>query len=681
MINNRKGAGMKGTAMRPWLLAAVLGALSLNAQAESATINVQDADLATLIKLISDKTGRSFVVDPRVQGKATILTSKPMSKDELYNVFLSVLEVQGFAAVPDGAIVKIVPNANAKFISGVAGRGKGGDDLYSTRVVQVSHVSAAQLVPILRPLIPPEGHLAAHTESNTLIVSAPGGTIDRLMAIIKRVDQSTSGEIEILPLRHAAASELVRVLNSLQQGGAPKDAAQAASKPVLVADDRSNSILIGGEKAERLQLRAIITQLDTPTEMIGNTHVIYLRYAKAEDMAKVLSGIAESQAKVEKAKEGAAVATAQAQAYQIQADASANAVVITAAPEIFRSLQSVVQKLDVRRAQVQVEAVIAEVSADKAAELGVQWLFDGSQGGVGPVGAVTYSGTRGGNLLQLGALASTAARTDSSASSAALGTALGNLEGALVGVGRFNSSGLNFATLIRALDGNSDTNVLSTPSVVTLDNEQAEIVVGQTVPFITGSFSSTSTAGAMAVSNPFQTIKRENVGISLKVTPQINEGNSVKLTIEQKVDSLSAVAGAVDLTTNTRSIKTTVLVDDGKMIVLGGLIKDNVTESVKKIPWLGDLPLLGWLFSHKSTQKTKTNLMVFLKPTILRDVENSTAVTEGKYSYIRARQLEQVQRGIRLMGDEHMPVLPEPPAMPGSESPVAPAQEQSRPVE
>lgn len=659
---------MNGLSVRPLLMAVALTVTSFGAHAEKATINVQDADLATIIKLVSDKTGKSFVVDPRVQGKATILTSRPMSKDEIYNIFLSVLEVQGFAAVPDGSIIKIVPNANAKFISGIAGRGKGTDDTYATRVVQVSHVSAAQLVPILRPLIPPEGHMAAHSESNALVVSAPGGTIDRMMEIIRRIDQPSSGEIEIIPLRHASATELVRVLSSLQQSAVPKDA--PAGKPMLVADDRSNSILVGGEKSERLQLRAIISQLDTPTEMTGNTHVIYLRYAKAEDMAKVLSGIAESQAKEQKAKEGGVVAAAQAQAYQIQADPSTNAVVITASPEIYRSLQSVVQKLDVRRAQVMVEAVIAEVSSNKAAELGVQWLFDGSPGGVGPVGAVTYSGSRGGNLLQLGALASSA-KSGTAASTAALGSALGGMEGALVGIGRFNSSTLNFAALIRALDGNSDTNVLSTPSLVTLDNEEAEIVVGQTVPFITGSFSSTGT-GATGVSNPFQTIKRENVGISLKVTPQINEGNSVKLTILQKVDSLSAVAGAVDLTTNTRSVKTTVLVDDGKMIVLGGLIQDNVTESVKKLPLLGDLPLIGWLFSHKSTQKVKTNLMVFLKPTILRDIEASTSVTDGKYSYIRARQLEQERRGIRLMGDEHMPVLPETPAVQAVEPPPRP---------
>lgn len=647
---------MKGGQLRPLVRIAMVMALmfaSTSLRAEMATINVQDADLATIIKLVSDKTGKNFVVDPRVQGKATIVTSRPMSKDDLYNIFLSVLEVQGFAAVPDGNITKIVPNANAKFTSGTVPRGRGADDVYVTRVLQVGHVSATQLVPILRPLIPPEGHMAAHPESNALIISAPGGTIDRVIEIIRRIDQPASGEIEIIPLRHASAAELVRVLNSmLQQSGPPKDA--QTGKTILVSDDRSNSVLIGGEKSDRLQLRAIITQLDSPAEMVGNTHVIFLRYAKAEDLAKVLTGIAESQAKEQKGKEAAPAAQT---VYQIQADTSANALVITAPPEVYRSLQGVVQKLDVRHAQVMVEAVIAEVSSDKAAELGVQWLFDGTPGGAGPVGSVTYNGSGGtGNLLQLGALS-----RDSTG--VGLASALGKMEGALIGIGKFNSNTLNFAALIRALDGDSDTNVLSTPSLVTMDNMPAEIVVGQTVPFITGSFSSTSTGGATAVSNPFQTIRRENVGITLKVTPQVNEGNAIKLEIEQKVDSLGAVAGAVDLVTNTRSIKTTVMVDDGKMIVLGGLIKDELIESVKKIPLLGDLPLVGWLFSHKNTKKVKTNLMVFLKPTILRDIEASLSATEGKYSYMRARQMEKAQKGIRLLSGETMTVLPEFPSV------------------
>ncbi|MEW5755806.1 MAG: type II secretion system secretin GspD [Pseudomonadota bacterium] len=609
--------------------------MSAQAQQGTITLNLKDADINAVVELIARETGRNFVVDPRVKGKVTIVSSHPMTKDETYEVFLSVLDVHGFVAVPAGGIIKIVPAANAKMMSGESR--VGGDDAFITQVIHVKNVSAAQMVPILRPLVPPNGHMAAHPQSNTLVISATRGNIERMIQIIDRIDQPTSGDVEAIQLTHASAAEVMRVLLSMLAQDKKTD--PQISQPIVVADERTNTIFIGGEVAGRLQLRAMISHLDTPTESIGNTHVIYLRYAKAKDLVPVLSGVADSQVK-EKIKNQPNAAPI----YHIQAEDTTNTLVLTAPPDVFKALSSVVRQLDVRRAQVLVEAIIAEVSSDRAADLGVQWLFDGSPKGSGPVGSIAFGKGSGGNILEVGG--------------AALAGQVPVLDGMLVGAGKFNDPDLNFAVLLRALEGDGATNVLSTPSVVTLDNQAAEIVVGQQVPFVTGSFSqATGTGGAV---NPFQTIKRENVGITLKVVPQINEGSSIKLDIEQSVDSINTTAKAADIVTNTRSIKTSVLVDDGKMIVLGGLIKDDLLESESKVPLLGDIPLLGMLFRSKTAQKIKTNLMIFLKPTILRDLEDSVRVTSAKYNYIRNKQLLQYQEGVSLLDDERVPVLPRP---------------------
>lgn len=605
------------------------------------TLNLKDAEISAVVEMVSKETGKNFVVDPRVKGKVTVISSHPMEKEQLYEVFLSLLNVHGFSAIESGDIIKIVPSANAKHIGGSNKKDAKGD-AHVTRVVKIQNVSAAQLVPILRPLVPPQGHLAAHAQSNSLIISSQASTIDRLMSIIKRIDLPSSGEIEIVPLQNASATEVVRVLTSLQQQGRKADP-QAAS-PTLVADERTNSILLGGVPSERLRLRALITHLDSPTENIGNTHVIYLKYAKAKDMLTVLTGVAEGQVKAQGGKGASKAPAAAARSnFQIQADESTNALVISASPEMFRSLRFVIQKLDIRRAQVLIEAVIAEVQMDKTAELGVQWIFDSRNSGDGPIGVSNFGGP-GSSIMGLAAAAASGAAS------------VPNMQGALFGLGRFSDTGMSFATLIRALDGSGASNVLSTPNIVTLDNQEAEIVVGQTVPFLTGSY--TSSGGGNSAANPFQTIKRENVGLTLKVLPQINAGNSVKLDIEQTADSIAASAvNASDLITNTRSFKTSVIVDDGKMIVLGGLIKEELIESQQKVPFLGDIPLLGALFRHKNTTKLKTNLMVFLKPTVLRSSEDSVRVTNQKYQLIRQYQQQQGRDGVALMSGEIAPLL------------------------
>lgn len=625
--------------------------LSSGYAAETTTLNFKGADIRAVISSIADVTGKNFIVDPRVKGKVTLISNRAMGKGEVYKVFLSILEVHGYTAIPSGNAIKIVPDADAKHsaMPFVSPRNPGKGDEAVTRVIEIEHVTAAQLVPILRPLVPPQGHLAAYPQSNVLIISDRAANIARLVKIIKRIDQPTSGEIEIVQLENAVASDLVRVLTSLQQQANKKNL--KSSRPMLVADERTNSILIGGDRAARLQLRAIISHLDTPSEVVGDTHVIYLRYAKAKDLVPVLTGVGKS--KKSKGKTATSRPASGQQPFDIQADESTNALVITAAPSIFRSLKSVIAQLDVRRAQVMVEAIIAEVSSDRAAELGVQWLFDGS-GGNNPVGAINFGGGSS-SISGIAKGAATAAASGASGAGAAL-SAIGS--GVTIGLGQFSSGTFNFAGLIRALEGDGVTNVLSTPSLVTMDNEEAEIFVGQELSIPTGSFASAGSANSSV--NPFTTFERKQVGIRLKVKPQINEGDAIRLDIEQNVDGIAGgSAGAGNIVTSERSIKTSVLVDDGKTLVLGGLIKDDLVETQQKVPLLGDIPFLGALFRYTTVQKVKTNLMVFLRPTILRTKNDSLNLTRSKYNFIRSKQLELGKDGVSLLSDESHPLLPE----------------------
>lgn len=626
------------------LVLLLLGQFS-SAQAAPVTLNLKDADLNAVISTVSEVTGKNFIIDPRVKGRVTIISSKPMAKEELYQVFLSILEVHGFAAVPMGNVIKIMPSQNAKSspVPLSTDNDPGDGDELVTRVIELDNVAANQLVPILRPLVPQTGHLAAYPPSNTLIIADSAANINRLVKIINRIDAPSSDKIEVISLRHASATDVVRILNALeQQSKGGQKGAPSEDVPVMVADERTNSILIGGGVTGRLRLRTIITHLDTPLATSGNTRVVYLRYARAKEMVTLLTGVSTSVEKESKAKGGKS-ATAE-MPVNIQADESTNALVITAPPSMFRALESVIKQLDVRRAQVQVETVIAEVSENMAAELGVQWAIDGSPGGEGPVGVSNFSNSPGNSIVEIGG-------------AAALNIPPSIGSGLTMGAGIFNSSTMNFAALVRMLKGDGTTNILSTPTLVTMDNEEAEIIVGETVPFVTGSFSSTG-AGSTPT-NPFQTIKRENVGITLKIKPQINEGDAVKLDIEQAVDSLSASAApSGDLITNTRSIKTSVIVDDGQMIVLGGLMDDKTNESVQKVPLLGDIPLLGWLFKYKSTSNDKKNLMVFMRPVIIRDSATANYLTHSKYNLLRQKQQVVRDKGLLFIDNDRAPLLP-----------------------
>ncbi|VAW87455.1 General secretion pathway protein D [hydrothermal vent metagenome] len=622
--------------------------------AQSVTFNLKDADITTVIATIADITGKNFIIDPRVKGKATVISSRPMTKDEAYEVFLSLLEVHGYATVDDGRTIKILPDVNAKQSAtrvATARRPGSGDEMV-TRVIDIEFVTAAQLVPILRPLVPQQGHLVAYAPSNVLIISDRASNIKRLLRIIKQVDRaSVDNEVEVVTLEYASAAEVVRILNTLSQQENKRSAAKAGrGSQVMIADERTNSILLGGDRNNRIRARAMIAHLDTPMETEGNTHVIYLKYAKAVDLVPVLTGVAQTVEEGKKALKGK-VATQAGNSLNIQAEENSNALVITAPPDVFRSLRTVIRQLDIRRAQVSVEAIIAEVNARRASELGVQWLFGGGSGTV-PAGAVNF--TSGTSIADLGSAVFSLAKSGSDAISAPI--PFGG--GLTLGAGRFNKGSFNFGALLRALEGDGAVNVLSTPNLVTLDNVEAEIKVGQVVPFVTGSYTAPG-GGGSTPTNPFQTIDREDVGITLKVTPQINEGNAVKLDIEQTVSSVEPAAIAAGTITSNRSIKTSVLVDDGQTIVLGGLISEDVSESVQRVPLLGSLPLIGALFRTKTSNVNKENLMIFIRPTILRDAAVTTHLTNSKYNFMRAKQLEVQREGSTPLDLDYVPLLPE----------------------
>ncbi|MBK8183817.1 MAG: type II secretion system secretin GspD [Candidatus Competibacteraceae bacterium] len=660
---NRQLSSRKQT-IRPQALGLLLLASICTVAADAApvTLNLKDADINALVESMSVLTGKNFIVDPRVKGRVTIISSKAMDEKELYEVFLAVLGVHGFAAVPGGNVIKIVPAAGAKQenIPTVDQQRGIEPDQIVTRIIQVQNVAAAQIVPILRPLIPPQGHLAAYTPTNVLIVSDTAANVERVASIIARVDLASNEEVEIVPLRHASATEVVRVLTALEQGKAKNDPAVAAGTPSrLVADERTNSILLSGDKVSRLRLRTLISHLDTPVDSGGNTQVVYLRYAKAKDLVSVLQGVSKNLSNDASRNSptpggipggppgGAPVSSSSSggSLVDIQADEATNALVITAPPELIRSLRTVIAQLDVRRAQVLVEAVIAEISAEKTAELGVQW-------GVAGHSAVGFTNFDAGNssLSNVLGLAKSLDRALNS------GLSLPDLSNPPRGL-QLGLGGGDFGALISALAKDADTNVLSTPTIVTLDNQEAEIIVGQNVPIVTGSYtnsggnSDNGSSDGSDFGNPFQTINREDVGVILKVKPQINEGNAVKLEITQKVSSVapSANANTQGLTLNKREIKTAVLIENGQVLVLGGLIDDNHNESAQKVPVLGDVPLMGNLFRYRNTTKLKRNLMVFLHPVILRDAAQTSLHTSDKYSYIREQQL-----AARLKGNDFL---------------------------
>ena len=576
--------------------------------------NYREAPLPEVVEAVGRATGRNFALDPQVSGtRVTLITSVPMAEDAYYQAFLSMLSVHGIVAVPSGPVIRLSPDRTMRIFAEVEGRDEPSYEL-ETRVLPVANVDAQSLVPILRPMMSPGAHLAAHAPTNVLILSDRGSSVERVARVVQRVDQRNDQPVEVIGLEHASARDVVRVLNEVSVGS-------DAAFNLAVADDRTNSILLGGEQGRRLQLRALVAHLDTPPAEGGDTRVRYLNYADSENLAEQLSAQFQDQG-------------TEAQRVLLTADVATNALIIDAPPSTMRQILAVVDQLDIRRAQVLVEVLIAEVSADQANQLGVNWAAYDPERALGSTD-FPASGT---SLREL--VAGSLSNTDQGRAAAA--GALG--PGAGFVVGRVRDEGLSFAALISAVENTAGSNILGTPMVVTLDNEEATINVGQNVPFITGSYASSgiNPSGADGQIRPFTTVGRNDIGLTLKITPRINQGDAVRLEIDQTLSELApSVAGAVDLITNTRELQTAVIVEDRGTLVLGGLIQDKIRESSQSVPLLGRLPLIGALFRASGQTREKTNLMLFIRPTILRDSAQADAATNRKYNYLRRRQLVQ----------------------------------------
>ena len=630
------------------LLVVLMAPLQAQAQAQApepdtVTLNFVNADIEGVVKAVSEITGKNFVLDPRVKGTINIVSARPVPRALVYDVFLSALRLQGYAAVEDRGVVKIIPEAEAKLHPG---RGQ-----VQTRVFTLKYESAAQLLPILRPLIPPANTIAAHPGSNALVITDYADNLQRIARIIDSIDQPGGGaEPVVIPLAHASALDVALMVNRLfaeaPQAAAP--GADTSQRLSVVADARSNSLVVRSDNPSRIaRLRTLVAMLDSPTSAAGNLHVVYLKNAEAVKVAETLRAIylgesvaaaaprpttASAMTPVSTPPAGAPLAALPApQAValapgMIQADPATNSIIINAPDAIYNNLRAALDKLDVRRAQVYVEALIAEMTADKAAEFGVQWQ---SLSGVEKSGTNAFGGTNfggpGQNVLGIAANPASAGR----------GLNVGVINGVvnIPGVGEI----LNLNLLIRALETDSNANILSTPTLLTLDNEEARIIIGQNVPFITGSYAVT---GAATTPTPFQTIERKDVGLTLRVKPQISEGGTVRLQIYQEVSSVvdTILPSPAGVTTNKRAVESTVLVDDGQIVVIGGLIQDGVRETVEKVPFLGDIPLLGALFTYSTRARSKTNLMVFLRPTVLRNPQRAESLTSGRYDYILGEQ-------------------------------------------
>jgi general secretion pathway protein D len=648
------------------LLVAAGQPVSVHAAASAGTphtLNLKDADINVLIATVAEITGRTFIVDPRVQGKVTVLSQKAMNREELYALFLEILRVNGYTAVSSGQATRIIPDAAAASDGAAPLNGSPAPAEYVTRIVQLKHLNPAELATVLTPMLPGSARLQSHPASSSLVISDRRENVDRVLEIIRRLDVASQTDVEMVTLGHARASEIVRTLSQLHS---PTEGVR------VVADERTNAVLVSGERAKRLKVRALIANLDTPLPGSDEMKVVFLRYARAQDLVPILEGVLRGRAP---ASTGAPADPAAAAAglpgsgreSVIQAHEETNSLVISAAPATVRLLEEVVRQLDVRRAQVYIEALVAEVSDDTARELGIQWLT-GEQGlnSNGVVGGTNFPAP-GGNGSIIGAV------LDPRAIASGSGLSLGWLSGTdtITGPDGKPLTIYRIGALARALENDGRSNILSQPSTMTLDHEKAVLSVGQEVPFLTGSFATSASTGGQTnvpgggtqsgIVNPFQTIERKEVGLKLEVTPHINEGDMVVLDLNLESSSLAPSAGtqAVDLITNTRKLSTKVMVRDGGMLVLGGLTSEQLQESIQKVPGLGSIPVLGNLFKSRGTTRQKRTLLVFLKPRIMRDSLAEDLLSSDKYNYLRSEQIEARETRDSLTPARAVPVVPE----------------------
>ena len=591
----------------------------------SAQINMRDADIRAFAADMAKISNKTIVLDPRVKGNVTVVSNQDLDAGEAYAVFLSVLRVHGYAAIENNGVVKVMPESGARQDATVNNKN---NDSLATEVIRLSQANARTIAPLLKPLVNKQGHIAAYEATNSIIIADYVGNLSRIKSILLELDRNPADTFELIPLDNTSANEVARILGSMWRGDN-----QMSKSFSAIAVERSNSILLRGQTGVIEQIKRVISRLDSNSSQSSNLKVIYLKYAKAEDLTGILEKVAES------LEEEIPSESSKKNKTNIGFHNDTNALIISAQPDILKSLESVISQLDIRRAQVLVEALIVEISDKLARDLGVQFLFTGD-GESSPVATQRF-GTPNPDLISTIGAETIEDSTTSSTMQTRAANSLLALDGLAVGVARYKASGTSFATILNLIAQDGDSNVLSTPSIMTMDNEEASIVVGQEIPITTGETLSGSN------SNPFRSVTRQEIGVKLTVRPQINEGNAVKMHINQEVSSIFGPLGemSTDLITNKRNIRTTVLVEDRETIVLGGLIDDDVQESVKKVPFLGDIPLLGRLFKTTSISRTKRNLMVFLRPTIVRNSEDVRAISNRKYNYFQAIENDLINSG------------------------------------
>ncbi len=623
--------------------------LSVTVIAETFTLNFKDADIKDLIKFVADATGYTVIIDPKVKGNIQLISKKPVSEKELYDLFLSVLHANNFSAIKNGDVLRIIPNKSARSTSTPVrtSRPRIANHEYITQIVELKNVNATKLIPVLRPLVPQQGHMAAYADANAIIITDTADNVAKIYKIIASLDKTTANEMEIFKLSHSSADEFVKIVDKIIKQPSSGSKGTPESRTSIVADKRSNSLIVTGSEQQRLKVRRLIEQLDGPLQNSGNAQVFPLKHAKAKDLAPVLSKVSQSLSKIggdSKSKNSSS------QAASIEADEATNSLIITASGDVMESLTSIIAKLDVQRAQVLVEAIIVEIFETDGKALGVNWMAAGENSGF--TGSIHQEGI-------LGALAQGAFEDDEDDAVKGIAAALANLTGGVLGGANFDVGGTSFVALLTALETTQEANILSTPSLMTLDNNEAQIVVGQEVPFVTGSYTSTGDGGSNP-SDPFQTVERENVGITLKVTPHVNDGDQITLDILQEVSGLvgATVDPTVPTITNERKVETTVTTGDGETIIIGGLMSDEVQETISKVPFLGDIPFLGRLFKSSSTSTVKKNLMIFIRPTVVRNSEVALEVSQEQYRRIRDVQLYKERRGVDLFKDNVLPILP-----------------------
>lgn len=621
------------------------------------TANFKDTDLKSFVETVGANLNKTIVMGPGVEGRVSIRTMTPLNEHQYYQLFLNLLEAQGYAVVPmENNVLKVVKSVVAKGeplpLIDEGGRDYSGDEMV-TRVVPVHNVSVRELAPVLQQMLDSagSGNIVNYEPSNVIMLTGRASVVKRLTAVIQRVDHAGNRTEEVIPLTNASASEIARVLESLYRNSGEHQS--AASKTQIVADERTNSIVISGDVGARDKMRRLIRRLDSEMERSGNSQVFYLKYSKAEDLVDVLKQVSGTLTAAKEEAEG--TTTSEREIVSIAASKHSNALIVTAPQDIMQSLQKVIEQLDVRRAQVHVEALIVEVAEGSNINFGVQWaskdaglmqFANGTQIPIGTLGAAIAQAKPQKGSTVISENGATTINPDVEGDLSTLSQLLSGFSGTAVGVVKGD-----WMALMQAIKNDSSTNVLSTPSITTLDNQEAFFMVGQDVPVLTG-----STVGSDN-SNPFNTVERKKLGIMLKVTPQINEGNAVQMLIEQEVSKVEGQT-SLDVVFGERKLKTTVLANDGELIVLGGLIDEQAGESVAKIPLLGDIPLIGHLFKSTADKKEKRNLMVFIRPTILRDGMAADGVSQRKYNYMRAEQIYRDEEGISLMPETTQPILP-----------------------